>query len=392
MKPSSDHINYKALSQHPRLNQLSKELKAYPTAWRVGIWVIILLSGVGLLLLIVGIIQLSLGNDGAGLVLMGLFFVVASIISSKDFFKELIKNTQLKSFAQNNDFLFGFDETPTDYPGVYFSKGLVLVSDRIRSKEENFFELGNFRLIGRRDRSSSSPTFGYVRIRIPRALPNILLASKVASQNNPLPVALDTSQRLSLEGNFNDIFTLYVPKGYEQDALYIFTPDVMVKFMDLFGDFNAEIVDNEIYFYSSKKLDLTKQETVESTLILLEEFFGKFLKQAGNYRGSTVQPLETQTSSVSAEVEHEVIANAGRRLRASRLQRIAYGLLVLLLLGLGIFGIVVLIQQSSQSHGTNASVFRIFASLGIVAAVSFLIGLIRVLINRKRLRNRNIKK
>ncbi len=49
---------------------------------------------------------------------------------------------------------------------------------------------------------------------------------------------------LELEGDFGKHFELHVPAGYERDALYVLTPDVMQVLIDEAADRRVEIVDD----------------------------------------------------------------------------------------------------------------------------------------------------
>jgi hypothetical protein len=63
---------------------------------------------------------------------------------------------------------------------------------------------------------------------------------------------------ISLEGDFNKYFTLYVPRGFEIEALQIFAPDVMAKLIDNSKQFDLEFIGDHLYIYSSGTID-TKQ-------------------------------------------------------------------------------------------------------------------------------------
>jgi hypothetical protein len=102
-------------------------------------------------------------------------------------------------------------------------------------------------------------TVGYLAVRLERKLPQFVLDSSRNDDgklsNLPMPIA--AGQTLSLEGDFNDHFTLHVPGGYERDALYIFTPDLMALLIDETGDFDVEIVDEWFFVYSRHGFDLS---------------------------------------------------------------------------------------------------------------------------------------
>ena len=85
-------------------------------------------------------------------------------------------------------------------------------------------------------------------------LPHIVLD---ATSNNGLfgsnlPSTFARSQRLSLEGDFDRYFSLYCPEGYETDALYLFTPDIMARFIDNAAALDVEIVDDWLFLYTKR--------------------------------------------------------------------------------------------------------------------------------------------
>lgn len=104
---------------------------------------------------------------------------------------------------------------------------------------------------------------GYLALTMSRQLPNMILDAK---RNNSRfgssllhPPLRD--QRLSLEGDFDNYFDLFVPSGYERDALYVFTPDLMALMIDETSDFDVEIRGNQLMVYSSTAFDLCNPAT-----------------------------------------------------------------------------------------------------------------------------------
>lgn len=99
---------------------------------------------------------------------------------------------------------------------------------------------------------NKSLMWGYVAFGLDRQLPNMVLDnrrnnSKVFGSN--LPYSLAANQRLALEGNFNDYFDLYVPTGYERDALYVFNPDIMQRMISASAMCDAEVIGDKVIFY-----------------------------------------------------------------------------------------------------------------------------------------------
>ncbi len=102
-------------------------------------------------------------------------------------------------------------------------------------------------------------TFGYLAVKLERKLPQFVLDATRNDDgrysNLPMPIA--AGQRLSLEGDFDQHFALHSPHGYERDALYIFTPDLMALLIDEAGDFDVEIIDEWFFVYARAGWDLS---------------------------------------------------------------------------------------------------------------------------------------
>jgi hypothetical protein len=103
--------------------------------------------------------------------------------------------------------------------------------------------------------TSAVKSYGYLAIRLERAVPQLVLDAK--RNGSSIPMMIDGAQKLKLEGDFNTHFTLYAPKGYERDALYIMTPDLMALLIDETGDFDVEVVDDMLFVYSTTPFDTT---------------------------------------------------------------------------------------------------------------------------------------
>lgn len=117
------------------------------------------------------------------------------------------------------------------------------------------FEMGTAWYTVKQGKSSSTYRWGFMAIPLDRPLPNMLLDAR--GNGRALPIAMARNQRLDLEGDFPEHFNLYVPEGYERDALYIFTPDLMALCIDEAGDFDVEIVDNWMFIYAPHDIDLS---------------------------------------------------------------------------------------------------------------------------------------
>lgn len=211
--------------------------------------------------LVIGIGVLILGQGPSS---MGVVFTLVSVAMIAGGVLILAKRGdsaadqyRLDRFASANGMSFHPGYNDPQLPGVLFTVGRDRQSSQlVRGEEPRFVEFGNFQYTTGSGKSEQTHHWGYIAVRLDAPLPNIVLD---AEGNNGLfgsnlPVRLDKSQRLGLEGDFDQYFSLYCPQGYETDALYLFTPDIMQRFMNRAAQLDVEIVDDWLFFYSGAPL------------------------------------------------------------------------------------------------------------------------------------------
>lgn len=162
---------------------------------------------------------------------------------------------RLDRFARANGMSFEPQRPQPPLPGMIFSQGSSrMASNLVRGDRPRFVEFANYRYTTGSGKNQQTHTWGYVAVHLSTPLPHIVLD---AVGNNGLfgsnlPVAFDRDQHLSLEGDFDRYFRLYCPRGYERDALYLFTPDIMARFVDNAAALDVEIVDDWLFFYGKR--------------------------------------------------------------------------------------------------------------------------------------------
>lgn len=162
---------------------------------------------------------------------------------------------RLDGFARANamSYLPRFDNPAL--PGMIFSLGSSRqASDLVRGERPRFVEFANYRYVTGSGKNRTTHVWGYVAVKLDVPLPHIVLD---ATGNNGLfgsnlPQVFDKDQRLGLEGDFDRFFSLYCPAGYERDALYLFTPDIMARFIDNAAALDVEIVDDWLFLYAKR--------------------------------------------------------------------------------------------------------------------------------------------
>ncbi|WP_308211101.1 MULTISPECIES: hypothetical protein [unclassified Microbacterium] len=171
---------------------------------------------------------------------------------------------RLDRFARANGMSYVPEAANTRLPGMIFGIGSNRRGlDVVRSEEPRAVEFGNYVYTTGGGKSRKSYRWGYVAVKLDVPLPHIVLD---ATGNNGLfgsnlPTTFQKDQRLSLEGDFDRFFSLYCPAGYEQDALYLFTPDVMARFIDNAAELDVEIVDDWLFFFTKRDASSTDPAT-----------------------------------------------------------------------------------------------------------------------------------
>jgi hypothetical protein len=137
-------------------------------------------------------------------------------------------------------------------------------------------------------------------------MPNIVLDSRANNSifGSNLPATLRKDQVLQLEGDFDRYFTLYCPKEYEQDALYIFTPDLMALLIDEAAPYDVELVDEWMFVYSSKPFELADPAVLQRLFRIADTVGAKALDQTERYADERV-----------GDFDANIVAPQGARLR-----------------------------------------------------------------------------
>ncbi|MGL4338932.1 MAG: hypothetical protein ACRCSP_00700 [Rhodoglobus sp.] len=218
---------------------------------------------------------------------------------------------RLENFASANGMLFS--------PGFTSSRSLSrsstvgepdFLQDNFRSAQGRFFVYGNCRRTvegyGPRDLRESTQCWGALALELDRSLPQMILRSTATkgrmaemfhgfTKDRTLQLiaaksylaelfeGLDKNQILSLEGDFDKYFTLYCPRSYERDALYIFTPDLMALLIDNAAPLTIEIKDNWMFVYSQQEFDLLQPATHHRLRAIMNTVGAKLLDNSEAY-------------------------------------------------------------------------------------------------------------
>ncbi len=229
----------------------------------------------------------------------------------------------LDKFARTNGAAYSCNTKDPDITAMLFDVGHTpVLKDSITF--ENGMQIGAFKFLTGSGKSQRAYHRVFASIPLSRQLPHMVLdASKnnnilIATTN--LPGALDKKQRLSLEGDFDKYFTLYVPQEYETDALYIFTPDVMQAALENGGAYDMEVIDDRLYIYKKMNYGLAKPKVIKSLLDIIDNVGQEFAYQGRYY-------VDARAGSKTKNT----IAGQGQRLK---MKQVIAPLIITLVVGL----------------------------------------------------------
>jgi hypothetical protein len=179
-------------------------------------------------------------------------------------FRPLRKWFILRRVADANGWAYTPKVRSPGYEGCIFLFGENrLITDQIRIGRHPSVEVGNYGYASKVTTDLGRHEWGYIAIQLERPMPHMILEARANRKliRSRLPATFRRSQVLSLEGDFDRHFTLFAPREYERDALYVFTPDLMARLIDEASLFDVEIVDDRMYVYSEKPFDMLSPAT-----------------------------------------------------------------------------------------------------------------------------------
>lgn len=247
------------------------------------------------------------GSNSMGFVVMFLFggLMVAVFIAASRYRKREL--ARLYRFTQQNNAQLIVNKVNPGYAGCIFEEG----DNRVISEAVVFpdgKEIGNYQYTKGSGKNRRTFTWGYMRVKLVRRLPHMLLDAK---KNNlfgtfsNLPSSFSKNQTIKLEGNFNEHFTLYAPVGYEQDAFYVFTPDVMSALIDFGALYDIEVVDDSLIFYSTMPIRFGADQVLQKAHEVLDKISTELIDQGDYYADANVGNRAAN-----------IIAEPGRRLKS----------------------------------------------------------------------------
>lgn len=221
---------------------------------------------------------------------------------------------RLTNFAKINGWFYKERFNDPSHAGMIFGNGHSRYAlDQIYSTSGSLFEIGNYYYTTGSGKNSQRHNWGYVCIKLKRRVPNMVLDSKANNSKilgfnmSNLPESLRGNATMLLEGDFNNYFTLYAPKEYERDALYVFTPELMALLVDESAKFDVEVVDDRMYVYSSVPFDMTKVATLQAIFKIINQVGEEMIDNTDYYADERVGDRQSNiVAAQGARLKHSV--------------------------------------------------------------------------------------
>lgn len=165
---------------------------------------------------------------------------------------------------------------------------------------------------------------GFIQLALESPTPHIALVNHRSAVLRHTGSRILAAQRLRLEGDFDRTFTLYCPTGYERDALYIFTPDLMALLLDVASDCEIELVDGWLVAYVGRPWRLWRGRDFAAMIALVDAVSAKARRRTRRYQDDRAL--------------RGVVAPEGRRLRARPTAGSVLSIIVPV--ALGVYGVI----------------------------------------------------
>jgi hypothetical protein len=211
------------------------------------------------------------------------------------------------AFARDNGLEFSPESTARDFHGVIWDEGTTYRLEHLWPTEVKGVRPDgpDYGTVGRADRNGAihSTGTGYLAIRLDRQLPHIVLQRRRGAM-----LYAGDGPEFELEGDFGRHFELHVPEGYERDALYVLTPDVMQVLIDEAADQRVEIVDDYLFVFGDR-VDVADPEVHARMHRIYAAIASEIKPQTDAYRDERVPRDSARPLAVDR------VARGGRRLR-----------------------------------------------------------------------------
>lgn len=296
--------------------------------------------------LFVKYLQMSSSGSSNGGRVFGYLIAIPFAVFSGWFYKlkKQFEDAFLQEFALANGYSFDKNgQVDEAYGTIFRLTGDQRVSDVVTGTyDNNNIRLFICELTTRIGNSTQKYQDTVIELDLHGQLPNLLMVNKKSRYGQlNLAGSFGIKNTFSLEGDFNEYFTLYGQENNQIEALEVFSPDTMALMEDESKHFTVEFSGNRIYIYANGFLTNTNDLT--QAFALAKKLIAKIAPLASRLQNdSAIIPVPTNV--IQTRKSHPLV------------QKLVLGLTIVLTVGgLGLM-VVGLIggEHQSKIDTTNA--------------------------------------
>ena len=207
-----------------------------------------------------------IANDDSFAILIGIFLLFILLIPQIIMYWVAYKQVRrefMQQIAESLGYTYSTSAPLESVSGVLFSDGHAQkIYDVISGTYKNFpVRLFTYQYTTGYGKSAHTFYTTCLELTYEASLPHILLYPGYIFAMG-LMLDLDVFEKVSLEGNFDDYFSLYVSKNAQVETREILTPDIMQELIQSFTNYKMEINGNKVYMSIQKILN-TRSEILE---------------------------------------------------------------------------------------------------------------------------------
>lgn len=181
---------------------------------------------------------------------IAVFFVIRNHLGQTD---------AIKAFANSRDFSFMSGNTfgqTIDKHGMLFQLGSGRYIRNSAGGKAGNFNAWLYQYVFSTGSGKNRHTHNHTvcEIKIGNRLPHVIIDSRETGRgvNAYVSQTLQKSNIVNVASGFEKDFTFYAQTGLEQEALEIFTPDILEKIKTYSRSFDIELIGDTMYLYSNK--------------------------------------------------------------------------------------------------------------------------------------------
>ena len=183
------------------------------------------------------------------------FFPLLLPFFGYSFARAKVQHEFMQQFAAANGYTYTAKVPFAGLDGLLFQIGYAktvvdLVSGTFQNNPISLFTYSYTTGAGKSQQTHNSTVY---ELQFDIKLPDMLIESAGHTFGSSLFMGYSGGKKemIKLEGDFNKYFSLSVPRGYEIEALEIFTPDVMAELIDHAKKLSLEIVNGHLFIYDN---------------------------------------------------------------------------------------------------------------------------------------------